>query len=172
VIRSVFNSSNIENLSYFFSPQLKDETFLCKLANFDVYSVIRPQKSPKPFLFAIKSTDNLAFFENTADYLHRFSCKEKDGLQWMANILLARVSLIVSFLPLLVAEVGTFQSYLLYRERLVFSNRSASVPRAGSRRAPRPGQHTLVTVDPPNLSPVPAKLSFEPGSLLAKRGRA
>jgi len=132
---------------------MKDETFLCQLSNFDVYSVIRPQKSPKPFMFAIKSTDSLAYFENTADYLHRFSCKEKDGLQWMANILLAR-------------------SYLLYRERLVYSSKSITAPQAGTRsRAGQPGQ-TLVTVDSSTPAPVPTKVVFEPGSLLAKRGRA
>ena len=71
--------------------QMKGETFLCKLSNFDAYSVTRAHKSPKPFVLAVKSTDNLAFFEDTSDYLHTFSCKEKEGLQWIANILLARV---------------------------------------------------------------------------------
>lgn len=70
---------------------MKDETFLCKLSNFDVYSVTRIQKSPKPFVFAVKSTDNLAFFEDKSDYLHTFSCKEREGLDWMSKILLARV---------------------------------------------------------------------------------
>lgn len=70
----------------------KDEVFLCKLTNFDVYSVTRVMKTPKPFVFAVKSTENLSLFENTADYLHTFCCKEKDGLEWMMNILLARVS--------------------------------------------------------------------------------
>jgi hypothetical protein len=70
----------------------KDEVFLCKLTNFDVYSVTRVMKTPKPFVFAVKSTENLSLFENTADYLHTFCCKEKEGLEWMMNILLARVS--------------------------------------------------------------------------------
>ena len=70
----------------------KDEVFLCKLTNFDVYSVTRVMKTPKPFVFAVKSTENLSLFENTADYLHTFCCREKEGLEWMMNILLARVS--------------------------------------------------------------------------------
>ena len=70
---------------------LKDEVFLCKLTNFDVYSVTRVMKAPKQFVFAVKSTENLSLFEDTADYLHTFCCKEKEGLEWMMNILLARV---------------------------------------------------------------------------------
>lgn len=75
---------------------MKDETFLCKLSNFDVYSVTRVQKAPKPFVFAVKSTDSLSLFENTSDYLHTFSCKERDGLEWMSKILLARVSFLIT----------------------------------------------------------------------------
>jgi len=73
--------------------QGKDEVCLCALSNFDAYFVTRLHKAPKPFMFAIKSTDNLSFFENTADYLHVFSCSQKDGDKWMENILLARVSM-------------------------------------------------------------------------------
>jgi len=49
-------------------------------------------KSPKPYVFAVKSTDNLSFFENAADYVHVFCCSEKDGKKWLENVLLARVS--------------------------------------------------------------------------------
>lgn len=70
----------------------KEEVFLCSLSNFDAYYVTRPCKAPKPFVFAIKSTDNLALFENSADYLHVFACQAKDGEAWMQRILLARVS--------------------------------------------------------------------------------
>jgi hypothetical protein len=66
--------------------------FLCSLSNFDGYLFIHKHKSPKPFRFAVKSTDSLSLFENVADYAHVFSCSEKDGEQWMRNILLARVS--------------------------------------------------------------------------------
>lgn len=71
--------------------QGKDETLLCSLSNFDTYHFSRSYKSPKPFVFAIKSTDKLSFFENTQDYLHVISCAEKEGRVWMDKILLARV---------------------------------------------------------------------------------
>jgi len=67
--------------------------FLCSLSNFDAYTVTRAyNKAPKPFVFAIKSTDNLTFFENKADYLHMFSCQARDGHKWIEKILVARVS--------------------------------------------------------------------------------
>ncbi|KAJ7816111.1 hypothetical protein B0H13DRAFT_434881 [Mycena leptocephala] len=69
----------------------KDEVFLCSLSNFDAYMVTRLHKAPKPFCFAVKSTDNLSFFENTADYLHMFACNPRDGEKWMEKILLALV---------------------------------------------------------------------------------
>lgn len=74
--------------------QGKDETFLCSVANFDAYMVTRIHKSPKPYVFAIKSTDSLSFFENSADYVHVFCCSEKDGQRWLESVLLARVSVI------------------------------------------------------------------------------
>ncbi len=84
-------------VSFIISPddqlQGKDEVFLCSLSNFDAYTVTRAyNKAPKPFVFAIKSTDNLTFFENKADYLHMFSCQARDGHKWIEKILVARVS--------------------------------------------------------------------------------
>ncbi|KAJ7486114.1 hypothetical protein B0H11DRAFT_2412101 [Mycena galericulata] len=79
----------------------KDEVFLCSLSNFDAYNVTRLHKAPKPFVFAVKSTDNLSFFENTADYLHIFACNPRDGDKWVEKILHAR-------------------SYVLHQERNVF----------------------------------------------------
>ena len=64
---------------------------LCSLSNFDAYQVTRSHRAPKPFAFAVKSTDKLSFFENTADYFHSFACSEKDGKVWMEKILVARV---------------------------------------------------------------------------------
>lgn len=69
----------------------KDEIFLCSLSNFDAYFVTRSNRAPKPFAFAVKSTDSLTFFENAADYLHNFSCNEKEGRIWIEKILVARV---------------------------------------------------------------------------------
>jgi hypothetical protein len=78
--------------------QGKDETFLCSLSNFDAYYITRKHKSPKPFVFAIKSTDNISLFENVSDYVHILSCNQKDGERWMEAILVARVSLRTRFL--------------------------------------------------------------------------
>ncbi|KAH9851696.1 hypothetical protein C2E23DRAFT_732313 [Lenzites betulinus] len=139
----------------------KDATFLCSLNNFDAYYVTRVHKSPKPYVFSIKSTDSLSFFENTADYVHVFSCGESEGKNWLEKILLAR-------------------SYVLYQERNVLSNTAAAGPgatagglqRAGTRRQPgqRPAQ-TLVSVTAPKADPMNVPNSFEPaaGSLLARR---
>lgn len=65
---------------------------LCTLANFDVYTVTRLHKSPKPFIFSVKSVQNMRMFENLSDYHHVFCCDGRDGAQWLQNILLARVS--------------------------------------------------------------------------------
>jgi hypothetical protein len=64
---------------------------MCSMSNFDAYFVTRHHKGPKPFVFAVKSTDNLSYFEDTADYVHVFSCGQKDGEKWVEKILLTRV---------------------------------------------------------------------------------
>lgn len=150
----------------------KDEVFLCKLSNFDVYSVTRVMKTPKPFVFAVKSTENLSLFENTADYLHTFCCKEKEGLGWMMNILLARVgplphSIILSAMT---NRLGFLKSFVHYQgKRHQPKPAGASLSRAGTRRGPsKPGQ-PLVSIPPPTVQTTPAKAVFEPGSLLAAR---
>ncbi|KAI9443185.1 hypothetical protein H4582DRAFT_1922996 [Lactarius indigo] len=129
----------------------KDETFLCSLANFDAYFVTRTHKPPKPYVFAVKSTDNLSFFENAADYVHVFCCSEKDGNKWMESVLLAR-------------------SYFINQDRNTFLvtgaqasgvTSSKSLSRSGTRKGSRNVQQPLVQVSAPT--------TFEPGSLLAKR---
>ncbi|KAF9468631.1 hypothetical protein BDZ94DRAFT_1153591, partial [Collybia nuda] len=135
----------------------RDETLICSLSNFDAYHITRLQKTPRPFAFAVKSTDNLSFFENTADYLHMFSCSEKEGKAWMEKILLAR-------------------SYVLQQERQVLFNPKApngnaagagALSRSGTRK--RPAQ-PLVAVSPPFTGVQLAHSGdvFEPGSLLHK----
>jgi hypothetical protein len=64
---------------------------LCTMSNYDAYVVTRPYKSPRPFVFAIKSTDNLNLFENPADSVHIFSCDSEQGEKWFEAILLAKV---------------------------------------------------------------------------------
>ncbi|KAH9948878.1 hypothetical protein B0H21DRAFT_206529 [Amylocystis lapponica] len=133
----------------------KDQVFLCSLNNFDAYYVSRAHKAPKSYVFAVKSTDSLTFFENTSDYVHVFACDEGEGKNWLEKVLLAR-------------------SYVLYQERNVLSSTpGAGLTRAGTRKAPglRPVQ-PLMTVGPPKLDPLAvssAPVEFEPGSLLAKR---
>jgi len=128
------------------------------LSNFDAYFVTRACKAPKPFVFAVKSTDNLSFFENTADYMHTFSCQPQDGQKWIEKIMIAR-------------------SYVLYQERNVLfnpkasgGNNTASFSHATTRKI-RPAQ-PLVSVPPAypgTTQPHSAHPAmFEPGSLLAK----
>ncbi|KAI0322020.1 hypothetical protein OF83DRAFT_1050149 [Amylostereum chailletii] len=138
----------------------KDETFLCSLSNFDAYVVTRVHKSPKPFVFAVKSTDNLTFFENASDYVHTFSCGEKDGHNWIEKIMVAR-------------------SYVINQERNVISSLgqtasvagTTSLSRAATRKGPRmgPPQPFLSAVTAaPAILPDRDNV-FEPGSLLSKR---
>ncbi|KAF8349536.1 hypothetical protein F5887DRAFT_878644 [Amanita rubescens] len=133
----------------------KDEVFLCSLSNFDAYTVTRGyNKAPKPFAFAIKSTDNLTYFENKADYLHMFSCQARDGHKWIEKILVAR-------------------SYVLHQERHVLFSSRANINGGSSRVGNAPagplanaGIRKVRTMQPlVNLAPADV---FEPGSLLSK----
>ncbi|KAE9394891.1 hypothetical protein BT96DRAFT_827087 [Gymnopus androsaceus JB14] len=121
----------------------RDEVLLCSLSNFDAYQITRLVKAPKDFTFAVKSTDSLSFFENTADYLHIFSCRTDVGEKWMEKILLAR-------------------SYVLHQEKNVLFQTPKSPPKTeGLSRSltKRPGApQPLVNVNSGNV--------FEPGSLL------
>jgi len=133
----------------------KDQNFLCSLSNFDAYYVTRVHKAPRPYVFAVKSTDSLTFFENTSDYVHVFAAGEGEGKNWLEKILLAR-------------------SYVLYQERHVLSsgpgNASSGLHRAGTRIQPgqRPAQ-PLVNVNLQKSDVPVSAVGFEPGSLLAKR---
>jgi len=139
----------------------KDEIFLCSLANFDAYVVTRIHKSPKPYVFAVKSTDNLSFFENSADYVHVFCCSEKDGKKWLENVLLAR-------------------SYFIHQERNTVSVGVTSSPGGApgktllsstiTRKGTRTAQQPLVNVSAPTATATTTQAyTFEPGSLLANR---
>ncbi|KAJ7781708.1 hypothetical protein DFH07DRAFT_728906 [Mycena maculata] len=132
----------------------KDEVFLCSLSNFDAYNVTRLHKAPKPFVFAVKSTDNLSFFENTADYLHIFACNPRDGDKWVEKILLAR-------------------SYVLHQERnVLFNPKSAGgnasgggLSRAATRKTSGPTPQRAGQ-PAPLLSTPDRNDVFAPGSLL------
>jgi len=145
----------------------KDETLLCSLSNFDVYHVSKLHKAPKPYVFAVKSADNLSLFENASDYVHFFSCGQKEGETWMQAILLAR-------------------SYVLYQERHILfapkpgtggstSATAKPLSRSGTRKQAPAAQRSLHPIQPlVNVSATlaatsPSRTVFEPGSLLAKR---
>jgi len=139
----------------------KDEIFLCSLANFDAYTVTRIHKSPKPYVFAVKSTDNFSFFENSADYVHVFCCSEMDGKKWLENVLLAR-------------------SYFIHQERntvpVGVTSSSGGAPGKTllsstiTRKGTRAAQQPLVNVSAPTATATPTQAyTFEPGSLLANR---
>ncbi|KAH6888862.1 hypothetical protein BKA70DRAFT_1442925 [Coprinopsis sp. MPI-PUGE-AT-0042] len=125
----------------------KDEVMLCSLSSFDAYS--------------LTLHGYLSYFENTADYLHMFSCSERDGRAWMEKILVAR-------------------SYVLHQERQVLFNpkvpggnaASTALSRSGTtaRRpaASRPAQPLISIPAPFNAQPTNATV-FEPGSLLHKQ---
>ncbi|TFK52249.1 hypothetical protein OE88DRAFT_1794829 [Heliocybe sulcata] len=130
----------------------KDETFLCSLSNFDAYHVRRLHKAPKPYTFAVKSTDNLSFFENTADYVHIFSVPEKEGQMWMEKILLARSYMLIQERTVLMSKTGGLNGT---------SSGSKGLARAPTRKLPPKTSQTLVAPPSPAV--------FEPGSLLAKR---
>ena len=89
------------------------------MSNFDCYYVSRLHKAPRPFVFAVKSTDNLTLFENPADYLHVFSCEQKFGQQWMERILLARVGAVFCFQLRLIFNV-LFSSRMSYTKNVLF----------------------------------------------------
>ena len=88
--------------------QGQDQVHLCSLSNFDAYKVTRTHRAPKPFAFAVKSTDKLSLFENTADYFHSFACSEKEGKIWMEKILVARVRLSPIIIISRVGELNVF----------------------------------------------------------------
>ena len=146
--------------------------------NFDAYVVTRVGKAPKGFVFAVKSTDNISFFESTSDYIHTFSVPEREGENWLEKILLARVCIFASSSIACLLTVMVRQSYIIHQERNVITGNNnnnntsvigASLTRAGTRK--RPAQPLvnfggpITLADPPPLVPP----SFEPGSLLAKR---
>ncbi|KAG6332185.1 hypothetical protein ID866_6900 [Astraeus odoratus] len=153
----------------------KDETFLCTVSNFDAYYVTRRHKSPKPFVFAVKSTDHLSLFENAADYLHVFSCNPKEGEKWIEAILIARVG--TSSLPAFQSDLLSAQSYVLHQEKNVLYTKASEVQpeakplsRSRTRKLSLTGRPTqpLINVAPP-FNTATTNVVFEPGSLLAKR---
>ncbi|CAG8608504.1 2827_t:CDS:10 [Funneliformis caledonium] len=66
-----------------------NETFLCSLTNFDVYTMTKiMKKSPTKFIFALKSQDKIAMFENPEkDYLHYLCADHLDKMKdWVFSL--------------------------------------------------------------------------------------
>jgi hypothetical protein len=133
----------------------KDEMFLCSLSNFDAYLITRSHRAPKPFAFAVKSTDSLTFFENAADYLHNFSCNEKEGRIWMEKILVARVCL--SWTQRL-----EFSDILSIFSRMFFikNDRFCSTPKHQEETQPEVSPALELGSRPPNDSQLPLSFPF------------
>ena len=64
---------------------------LCSLGNFDVYTISTDYTSPRPYVFALRSTDSPTMFEDASDSVHVFSCEKGEGEHWVETIMLARV---------------------------------------------------------------------------------
>ena len=85
---------------FFISNQENNETFLCSLANYDVYTFIKPvKKSPTKFTFALKSQENIAMFENPDDYMHHMCADHFEKMSdWVMSIRTAKVIFKINFL--------------------------------------------------------------------------
>ncbi|KAG8852795.1 hypothetical protein FRB91_005898 [Serendipita sp. 411] len=149
------------------SSAAKEAIPLCALSNFDAYTVTRVHRSPKPFVFSVKSVQNLRLFENVTDYHHVFCCDPYEGAQWVHHILVAR-------------------SYILHQERTVLfrqlsTSSKTATPAAATSSATSPSlsrNQSPQRMGPPapllsvSQSSRPAVLdTFQPmpGSLLSKR---
>ena len=126
------------------------------MSNFDAYFITRLHKSPRPFAFAIKSTDNLSFFENTADYLHVFSCGEKEGKVWMEKILVARVSMSHSHILIGPSNVSATsrtsciksETSSLVRKQIMPAPQAARFPALEQERDRHPDPSNLLLLSP------------------------
>lgn len=143
--------------------QPRDQTFVCGLANFDAYLVpqacIAKLKAPKPFAFAIKSTDKVTLFENAdQDYVHFFSVKtEAERDQWIQRILECRSPLVKQTLATRASAQAVDTRSNVISQPLSAqpsSSSSASLSRASSSRHASPQ--------------MPSTASFAENSLLAR----
>ncbi|GBB84612.1 hypothetical protein RclHR1_11190005 [Rhizophagus clarus] len=72
-----------------------NETFLCSLASFDVYTFTKTvRKSPTKFIFALKSQDKVAMFENPDDYIRYLCADHLDKMKdWVLSLRAAKNNL-------------------------------------------------------------------------------
>nr|CAG8444877.1 8814_t:CDS:10 [Entrophospora candida] len=87
---------NIRDGSIYHSKDLKgtNETFLCALTSFDVYTTLPKfnTKAPTKFIFVIKSQDKITMFENPEDdYMHVLCANNLEEMQeWILRIRTSR----------------------------------------------------------------------------------
>ncbi|CAE6415811.1 unnamed protein product [Rhizoctonia solani] len=136
----------------------KDRTHLCSLSHFDGYIVTHVPRAPKPYVFAVRSTDINGVFEKEEDSSHIFSCDRNSGELWLARILLARSYILqqertVLFRPANSGSTLTSSKSMLSRSG---TKKSTVLPRAVVPQYPSP----LIQDSTPS--------PFVQGSLLAK----
>ncbi|KAJ3018862.1 UNVERIFIED_CONTAM: hypothetical protein HDU68_010942 [Siphonaria sp. JEL0065] len=104
-----------EDSIYYKDSEFDRENWLCRLNNFDVYTLTTPRKrATTQYCFALRSASSVTMFENTSEYIHFFCVDSKDQLaDWVLGIRLAKVN--VSFI--FFAEVPTVT---LFSERINF----------------------------------------------------
>ncbi|KAL1916202.1 uncharacterized protein VTP21DRAFT_5819 [Calcarisporiella thermophila] len=78
-----------------------NETFLCSIKTYDVYTVKQPvRKAPTKFLFALKSQERSRHFENSDDYLHMLCAEHMEKMKdWVLSIRVAKNHLMYETYP-------------------------------------------------------------------------
>ncbi|CAG8503073.1 18454_t:CDS:10 [Rhizophagus irregularis] len=78
-----------------------NETLLCSLASFDVYTFTKTvRKSPTKFIFALKSQDKVAMFENPDDYIRYLCADHLDKMKdWVLSLRAAKNNLLRAKYP-------------------------------------------------------------------------
>ncbi|CAJ0842659.1 1908_t:CDS:10 [Entrophospora sp. SA101] len=86
------------------------DNFLCTMANFDVYSLIKScnRKPPTKFVFALKSQDKITMFENPEnDYIKYLCADHYDKMKdWVLSISTAKNNLMLAENPELFLKMG------------------------------------------------------------------
>nr|CAG8439128.1 9156_t:CDS:10 [Entrophospora candida] len=86
------------------------DNFLCTMANFDVYSLVKScnRKPPTKFVFALKSQDKITMFENPEnDYIKYLCADHYDKMKdWVLSISTAKNNLMLAENPELFLKMG------------------------------------------------------------------
>ncbi|KAI9326217.1 hypothetical protein BDR26DRAFT_148406 [Obelidium mucronatum] len=95
-----------EDSIYYKEREFDRETWLCRLNNFDVYTLTTPRKrATTQYCFALRSASSVTMFENMAEYIHFFCVDTKDQLaDWVLGIRLAKNESTFAELPDMFAD--------------------------------------------------------------------